>query len=367
MARSAERYLTVVKHHLQLIALAALLALGACRKDPASDTPEVAGPTPFQLDIPDWALAQAQPMHIPASNPMTVEGVALGRKLFYEEALSDDYSMSCASCHQQAHAFTDPRRFSEGTNGALGGRNSMAVQNPLWSHVFFWDGRAASLEMQAFAPVTNPVEMRNTWPVVEQRLRMLPEYPELFRRAFGTDRIDSVRVVMAIAQFERTFLSFNSRFDRYHFGGDSSALNEQEERGRVLFFNDAQCSQCHALPLFEDHALRNIGLDFSPPDGGLAEVTGLANDRGKFKVNSLRNIELTAPYMHDGRFATLEQVMRFYADSVVLNAPNLDIHMGAWTSGVMDLDEQDQADLVAFMRTLTDQGFVTNPALSDPD
>lgn len=352
------------------ILVVVLLAMGAiaCRKDeglPGTTVPT--GPTPLQLNVPAWALAQIHPIYLPADNPLTVEGVALGRKLFYEEALSDDYTMSCASCHQQAHAFSDPRRFSPGTDGSIGRRNSMPVQNALWDHFFFWDGRAGTLEDQAFKPVTNPVEMRNSWPVVEQRLRLLPEYPELFRRAFGTAAIDSVRIVQAIAQFERTLLSFDSRFDRFYFGGDSSALNEQEKRGRTLFFNEAQCSQCHMLPNFQDHAFRNIGLEFSPVDGGLAEVTGLTEDRGKFKVNSLRNIELTAPYMHDGRFATLEEVVRFYADSVVLSTPNLDNHMGAWTSGAMDLDEQEQADLVAFLRTLTDPSFVSNAAFSDPD
>jgi cytochrome c peroxidase len=357
--------LTTVTRRIPFVIIAVVLALAACRKDPETDSQS--GPTPYNLDIPAWALAQIHPLNIPADNPMTVEGVALGRKLFYEEALSDNYSMSCASCHQQAHAFTDPRRFSEGTNGALGTRNSMPVQNMLWDHLFFWDGRAHSLEAQALAPVTNPVEMRNTWPVVEQRLRMIDGYPEMFRAAFGTDGIDSVRAVKAIAQFERTFLSYGSRFDRFYFQGDSSALTDQEKRGRTLFFNEAQCSQCHMLPNFQDHALRNIGLDHSPVDPGLAGITGLPADRGKFKVNTLRNIELTAPYMHDGRFATLEEVMVFYADSVVLSTPNLDNHMGAWTSGAMDLDEQDQADLVAFMRALTDEAFVTNPAFSDPD
>ncbi|MBK8499503.1 MAG: c-type cytochrome [Flavobacteriales bacterium] len=347
-----------------------LFAIGAlaCRKDEVIlQEAASSGPTPLQLNVPAWAMAQIHPIYLPADNPLTVEGVALGRKLFYEEALSDDYTMSCASCHQQAHAFSDPRRFSPGTDGSLGRRNSMPVQNMLWDHFFFWDGRVGTLEEQAFKPVTNPVEMRNSWPVVEQRLRLLPDYPELFRRAFGTSAIDSVRIVRAIAQFERTLLSFESRFDRFYFGGDSSALDAQEKRGRNLFFNEAQCSQCHMLPNFQDHAFRNIGLAASPLDAGRAEVTGLSADREKFKVNSLRNIELTAPYMHDGRFATLEDVVRFYADSVVLSTPNLDNHMGAWTSGAMDLDEQERADLVAFLLTLTDPSFVTNPAFSDPD
>lgn len=348
------------------IALACALLATACRKDPALESPEAStGPTPLDLAIPAWALAQPHPINLPISNPLTVEGVALGRRLFYEKALSDNYTLSCASCHQQEHAFSDPRRFSPGTDGSMGTRNSMPIQNMAWDHFFFWDGRAASLEAQALAPVTNHREMRNTWPVVEERLRRLPDYPELFRRAFGTPDIDSMRVVQAIAQFERTLLSFDSPFDRYFYGGDSSALTPAQRRGWELFTGEAQCDLCHMPPLFQDHALRNVGLP-PGPDGGLAEVSGLTQDRGRFKVNSLRNISLTAPYMHDGRYATLEEVVRFYADSVVLSTPNLDNHMWPWTGGQIDLDEQDRADLVAFMHALTDQRFVTDPAFSDP-
>ena len=351
---------------LIVFALISTVMVG-CRKDPAmEDATGSTGPTPLELNIPDWALAQIHPLNIPADNPTTVEGVALGRRLFYEKALSDNYTMSCASCHQQAHAFTDPLRFSVGTDGSMGTRNSMSVQNTLWDNFFFWDGRAASLEQQALGPVKNPIELRNTWPVVEQRIRLLPEYPELFRAAFGSTDIDSVRITKAIAQFERTLLSFGSRFDRYHYEGDSSALNAQEKRGRSLFLNDGHCAQCHALPNFQDNALRNIGLDITPPDDGLAAVTGISTDRGKFKNTTLRNIALTAPYMHDGRFETLEQVVAFYADSVEGSTPNLDNHMNVFLNGTVDLDAQDQADLVAFLRALTDSAFVTNPAFSDP-
>lgn len=347
--------------------LVALLALGACRKDPAIERADAfTGPTPLALEIPAWALNQPHPLQIPATNPLTVEGVALGRKLFYEKALSDNYSLSCGSCHRQEFAFSDPRRFSLGTDGSVGRRQSMPIQNMLWDHAFFWDGRAASLEEQAFGPVANHLEMRNAWPVVEERLRRLPEYPLLFARAFGSPGIDSVRVVKAIAQFERTLLSFDSPFDRYYYGGDAGAMTDAQVRGMDLFFGEAQCVLCHMAPLFQDHDFRNIGLP-PGPDQGRAEITGVTSDRGRFKVNSVRNIALTAPYMHDGRFATLEEVIDFYADSVVLSTPNLDNHMWPWTGGQIDLDAQERADLKAFMEALTDQRFVTNPAFSDPN
>jgi cytochrome c peroxidase len=345
----------------------AMLLLAACRKDPAleSEAP-FASPTPLTLELPAWTLNIQHPMMLPADNPLTVEGVQLGRRLFYEKALSDNYSLSCASCHQQAHAFSDPQRFSLGTDGSEGRRQSMPIQNTLWDHAFFWDGRAASLEEQALGPVVNHVEMRNTWPVVEDRLRWLPGYAALFTRAFGSPGIDSMRVVKAIAQFERTLLSFDSPFDRFFYEGQPYAMSQAQLRGMDVFFGEGQCDLCHRPPLFQDHDLRNIGLP-PGPDQGLAEITGLVGDRGRFKVNSLRNIALTAPYMHDGRYATLEEVIDFYADSVNINEPNLDNHMWPWTGGQIDLDAQERADLKDFMEALTDQRFVTNPAFSDPN
>lgn len=325
------------------------------------------GPTPLALNTPAWAEDGVHPLNIPANNPITVEGVALGRKLFYEKALSNDYSMACASCHRQEHAFSDPRRFSVGTDGSLGRRNSPPIQNLAWDHGFFWDTRAASLEAQAFGPVRDHAEMRNTWPVVEDRLRAHPAYPELFAKAFGTPHIDSVRVVMAIAQFERTLLSFNSPYDRFVHRGETDAMSEQQQRGMALFFGDAHCNDCHLAPRFNDHGLQNIGLGRPDEDTGLMEVTGNEADRGRFKNIGLRNVAVSAPYMHDGRFNTLEEVVDFYADDVDLSTPNLDVHMFGWTLGMVDLDQQERADLVAFLHALTDEEFLTNPAFSEPD
>lgn len=340
--------------------------LHACRRDESLARPQIAGTTPLALDIPAWAIDPVHPVQIPADNPLTVEGVALGRMLFYEKALSNDFSMSCGTCHRQEHAFSDTAKFSVGTDGSLGRRNAMAVVNLAWDHLFFWDGRDPSLEMQALRPVVDHLEMRNTWPVVVDRLRAHPTYPALFEQVFGTPGIDSMRVVKAIAQFERTLLSFNSPFDRYQYMGDSTALTEQQKRGMDLFFGAAHCGDCHHAPLFHDFAIRNNGLGFDPADTGLGEVTGSPQDNWRFKVTTLRNIEVTPPYMHNGRHPTLEQVVDFYAEGVQTGMPTLDSHMMPWVGGQIDLDAQDRADLVAFMKALTDTEFLTKPAFSDP-
>lgn len=360
----------MLRHTIGVLAgLAVLMTwLSACRKDPQWEKDELDPPaTPYMLDLPAWANDEFYPIHLPQSNPLTVEGVALGRKLFYEEALSNDYSMSCASCHQQAHAFSDPRRFSVGTDGSIGRRNSMPIQNLAWDHGFFWDMRATSLEEQAFGPVRHHAEMRNSWPVVVERLNGHPEYPRLFKRAFGTEVIDSMLVVKAIAQFERTLVSYRSPYDRFVHQGDSTALSEQQQRGMALFFGDAHCNDCHTGPRFNDHNVQNIGLGDLNGDGGLMEVTGNPLDLGRFKNIGIRNVAVSGPYMHDGRFATLEEVMEFYARNVDLTTPNLDEHMFAWVFGWIDLDQQEREDIIAFLHALTDEGFLTDPAFSDPE
>ena len=348
------------------VLLIAFAAITACRKDPAMTSATAS--IPYEPDLPAWLLdSTTYRWHTPQDNPSTVAGVELGRKLFHEVALSDDFSMSCATCHVQADGFSDIRQFSIGTNGAVGRRQAMSVFNLAWDALFFWDGRSTSLEDQAFRPVVDPSEMRNSWPTVVARLQAHQEYPGLFERAFGTSIIDSVNVVRAIAQFERSLISLQSRFDRFRYLGDSTALDEQEQRGMNLFMRGAHCADCHHEPLMADHGLRNNGLDLIFADQGAAEVTNNPAHAGRFKVPTLRNIELTPPYMHDARFATLEAVVDFYANDVQLESPGLDNHMLPWVAGQVQLDEQDRLDLVAFLRTLTDEAFATNPAFSDPN
>lgn len=341
------------------LALLAMLIAAACKKE------LIYNPTAYTVPLPAWAPGNIPAMHVPVDNPLTVEGIALGRKLFYEKKLSNDFTMACATCHKQENAFDDPRRFSQGTNGAFGDRNAMAIVNLAWDEDFFWDGRRSSLEGQAHDPVTNPIEMRMDWPTVVQRLQADPEYPNLFFYAFGTSIIDSTLVTKAIAQFERTLVSFNSPFDRYFFAGDTNALTAQEKRGLDIF-NQNFCGTCHSEPTFSGHGFfANNGLDDVFADSGRAKVTHLPQDLGLFKVPTLRNIGVTAPYMHDGRFATLEEVVQHYDRDVRSHSPNLHNHMIPYLGGLV-LSLQDKADLVAFLNALTDTEFLTNPNFADP-
>ncbi|MCS6991992.1 MAG: cytochrome-c peroxidase [Chitinophagales bacterium] len=336
------------------------ILLMACSKDSQSFEP-----TPLNLSYPSWVEQYVGKPHLPADNPLTVEGFELGRRLFYDTRLSADGSMSCASCHQQQYSFDDNRAFSIGVDGTVGKRNAMPLINLAWSKSFFWDGRRPSLELQAHDPVVSPSELKNTWPQVVARLQADPEIVERFFRAFGSRSIDSTLIVKAIAQFERTLISFNSRYDRYVYQNDTLALTEQERRGYQIFLNEGLCNHCHTEPLFTDQAFRNNGLDAVPADAGRGGVTGNPADFGTFKVPTLRNIALTAPYMHDGRFQTLEEVVQHYSDGIVPHSPNLDVHLQGVGTGVA-LTAQQQADLVAFLRALTDSTFISNTAFQNP-
>ncbi|MBX2973091.1 MAG: c-type cytochrome [Flavobacteriales bacterium] len=354
-------------HKPLVFAIVALFVLAnACAVKHTAQRSVHAGPTPYVLRHPPWAVDSAHRVNIPYDNPTTVEGVALGRRLFYETALSRDNDLSCGSCHVQRHAFSDPRRYSIGMDGQQGTRNAMALVNLAWSHFFFWDARALTIELQAFEPVRDHRELFNAWPEIIQRLKERPGYDELFDAAFGTMAYDSLHVVYALAQFERTLISFDSPFDRFHYGCDSTALTPAQQRGKDLFFGRAHCMDCHELPVFQDHTVINIGLDSTITDPGMGGHTGKAWHMGRFKTPTLRNIAASAPYMHDGRFATLREVVDLYADGVHLNTPNFDDHMFAWKLGVVKLDERDRDDLVQFMEALTDTAFLTDPAFGPP-
>lgn len=351
---------------LRAVLIGLWLVVAACHQPPQQA--RGTGPTPLRLELPAWALADTTlRLGFPYDNPLTVEGAALGRSLFHERALSADGSLSCASCHIQRFAFADSARFSRGMTGLRTARNSMPLMNLAWDHFFFWDARALSLELQAFEPVTAHRELASRWSEVSQRLAQDPRYPPLFAAAFGDARIDSLRIAFALAQFERTLISLNSRFDRWFHLKQADALTAQERRGKDLFFTRAHCVDCHEPPLFKGHHVVNIGLDSVPTDPGMGGRTGLPWHQGRFKTPSLRNIAVTAPYMHDGRFATLEQVVDFYADGVNTASPTLDEHMGPWRRGEVRLSRQDRADLVAFLRTLTDSAFLAEPAFGPHD
>ena len=343
----------------------AVVAMG-CNQDDCEDF----NPTPYVLQIPE-GLPSMDPF-IPADNPMTVEGVALGRKLFYDPLLSDDNSQSCGTCHLQEHGFAEPQQHSVGIDGSVGTRNAMALINLGWNpNGFFWDGRAATLEDLVFQPVTNPIEMNTTWPEVEAKLNENEEYRVMFAEAFNIEVIDSVHVSKAIAQFLRTLISANSKFDQYSYQ-QSVSLSNDELAGLVLFQSNegADCFHCHTLGgHFTTNEFQNNGMDVDvSADEGRYLVTGDENDKGKFRVPTLRNIELTAPYMHDGRFFTLQEVLDHYSEHVQATSPNIDFsNMQHAEAGGVQLEEFEKQQLLAFLKTLTDPSFVNNPELSDPN
>jgi len=337
-------------------------------------------PETERYPLPDLP-AHFRAIPLDPTNLPTKQGVALGRKLFHDKILSGDFSQSCASCHNPELSFNDNKSFSLGIDGIPGRRNAMTLVNLPWYTSFFWDGRAANLPEQAIEPVPNPIEMHLPWEEAVARLKGHPEYPDLFYAAFGTKDITKELTAKAIAQFETILLSFNSPFDRY-MSGDSSALNESARRGRQIFLTErGDCFHCHVtseLFIHPSRAFGNNGLDeIDFPDDfadlGRGEVTGLDNDKGKFKIPTLRNLAFTAPYMHDGRFATLEEVIDFYdqgpkispsLDSIMITESNrrlIDLgHYG------LNLSTQDKQDLKNFLLSLSDTSFVHNPDFRAP-
>ena len=320
--------------------------------------------TPSPLEIPQLFEDNILAPVIPIDNPQTIEGVALGKKLFFDTILSENNTQACVDCHAPENAFTDSDRFSDGVDGVFGARNSMPLFNLAWNYdeKFFWDGNTFSLEHQAFVPVTDPIEMKSKWTEVETKLQQHPDYPNLFEEAFGTSTIDSSLVTKAIAQFERTLISANSKFDRFLIG--NAELTPQEQNGFNIFMDESKgdCFHCHGSdknPLWTDNIFHNNGLDETFSDLGLGAVTGDPADNGKFKSPSLRNLEFTAPYMHDGRFATLEDVINHYSEGLK-NSSTIDPLMKKVGQGGVGLLDKDKADLKAFLLSLSDYNFIKN-------
>lgn len=311
----------------------------------------------------------------PNSNPITDIGATLGRVLFYDKQLSANNTISCASCHLQENGFSDPGQFSVGFEGGLTGRNSMGLANARFYEDgrFFWDERAESLEEQVLLPIQDEIEMGLTLNEMEQKLQAEDYYQILFRMVYGDEEVTANRVSLALAQFVRSMVSYQSRFDE-----GLAQVNDEEDnfpnftasenRGKQLFFsNQTRCSDCHHTNAFVGDAARNNGLDAVLVDLGVGGVTGNNNDRGEFKVNSLRNIALTAPYMHDGRFASLAEVVEHY-NSGVQNSPDLDNRLRNNNNMVrrLNLSDADKQALVDFMETLTDENFINDEKFSDP-
>lgn len=351
-----------------------LLLLGGCD---CGTAPQDWDPTPYDLEIPPFF----PPMDIPADNPLTVEGVALGRLLFWETNLSSDGSMSCGSCHMPEHSFAEATPYSTGVTGAIGTRNAMALLNLGWSNAFLWDGRMPSLEDQIRDPISHPDEMNLPWPEATSRLQAQveqPNYPQLFWDAFGSEEITEDLTVQAIAQFVRTMISSDSKFDHWRRG--ELDLTDSEYSGYQIFLREGgdpenvpggqfggDCFHCHgeAGLQFTDHLFHNNGLDsVFLMDPGHAWVSGNPLDSGKFRTPTLRNVALSAPYMHDGRFGTLEEVIDHYNAGGVPSS-TLDPFM-KYSYGGLSLAPSQKADLLAFLHTLTDTAFTQNPAFQNP-
>ena len=326
-------------------------------------------PIPYNLKIPTLFADKLIAPIIPTNNPLTEEGIALGKKLFFDKILSGNGTQSCATCHDPQKAFTDDRQFSDGIDGIFGNRNSMPLFNLAWNfdERFFWDGRALSIERQAFEPVTNLIEMHANWAIVANKLQEHSEYPILFKQAFGTLTIDSTLVTKAIAQFERTIISGNSKFDQFLRG--ETTLTTEEQNGFDIFMDEARgdCFHCHGSnnnPLWTDNSFHNNGLDTTFSDLGLGAITGDPADNGKFKSPSIRNLVYTAPYMHDGRFSTIEEVINHYSEGLKPSA-TIDPLMKKVNNGGVNLSAKDKADLKAFLLSLSDLDFINNSNLQE--
>lgn len=296
------------------------------------------------------------PVPLAADNPVTAETVALGKKLFFSTALSADATISCASCHDPNAGFADSRRFSVGVGGKLGTRNAPPILNAAYNKAQFWDGRAASLEAQASGPMMNALEMAHTPKGVERRLAEDPELRPLFNAAFGPGPVTLAQVTYALAAYERTIVRANSPFDRYLYGGDSKAMSESARRGLRLFRGVANCSSCHLVgeknALFTDNQFHNLGVGMNAEgeltDLGRYEVTHRDGDQGAFKTPSLRNVVLTAPYMHDGSLKTLKEVVDFY-----VGGGNANPYRDKLIQPLTNLTKQERSDLIAFLESLT--------------
>ncbi len=309
----------------------------------------------------DFPVNFPKPVYTFKDNTPTPAEFTLGRKLFYDPILSRDSSISCGFCHQRIAAFAHfDHPISHGINGLLGKRNVPPLQNLIWQNSFMWDGGVNNLEVQPISPITNHVEMAEDLGHIITKLKRNKTYAAMFNDAFGDTIINSQRLLKVLAQFTGLMVSNNSRYDKYLRGEDT--LSAAELHGLKLFRDN--CAQCHKEPLFTDNSYRNNGLKYDSTfhDSGRMAITGNKIDFMKFRVPSLRNIEMTYPYMHDGRFHTLKQVLDHYTQTFI-RTPTLD---GILVKGI-SLSEQDKTDVISFLKTLTDKTFLYDRRFADPN
>jgi cytochrome c peroxidase len=356
---------------LTVLAICSLTVyLSACKKDVKNEQPVEQDKTPYQLTYGRFPAPQ-----IAQDNPLTMAGVQLGKMLFYEPMLSSNGQMTCASCHNQANAFDDTARFSTGVRGLKGGRQAMAIFNMAWNtNNFFWDGRAELLRHQSVLPIQDPLEMDEKISNVIAKLSNNTTYTDQFIKAFGSNSINELSISLALEQFMNSIVSYQSKYDDYLAGNVN--LTPTEDRGRKLFFREynqfipdssgADCAHCHGGFNFENDRYMNNGLDASFKDSGRVKVTGNTRDLGAFKVVSLRNIALTAPYMHDGRFNTLLAVLNHY-DNGLQASNTIDPALEQTRGTGLRLKNQDKLDIIAFLNTLTDYKFINNKEYANPN
>lgn len=383
-----------------LLVVSGLLFLQACQKSSEPGPPPPGGgtsggpklpPTPFDYvnanaDIPAYIknFIAANPVLdiTPADNPITNDGATLGRVLFYDKSLSQNNTIACASCHHQDKGFVDGEKFSKGFENGLTRRNSMPIVNLRYfgTKAMFWDLRAATLEEQVLMPIQDHIEMGiPSLTALTDKLKAISYYPSLFNKAFGSTEITSGKIAKALAQFIRSIVSFDSKFDK---GLDNDFANfSVAEKAGMQQFKQLNCSECHSdlgthfsgpkitmIP-FQNIGLNigfgaNNGLDVTYTDNGIGERTGLAQDMGTFKMPSLRNVELTAPYMHDGRFATLEEVLTHYQSGIKNNSNvGIQLPIGGYAASLTD---QNKANIILFLKTLTGTNIVSDVKYSDP-
>lgn len=340
-----------------LVLISTVIVFSRCGKE---DEPDF----PYNLSIP----AKFPKPIIPADNPLTVAGVKLGRKLFYDKRLSINNQLSCAGCHKPHLAFADDARYSTGAEGAIGTINAPSLINMTWYSRFFWDGRAKSLEEQVLEPIQNPIEMHETLAGVVAKVQADVQYGTLFKKAFGSSTVTAERIAKAIAQFERTMISGGtSTYDRFLQSGNPKVFTEEEYEGYLLFFSETgDCFHCHGGALTTSTKFENNGLESTIDSTGIGPVIHNSDSDGMFQVPTLRNAVFTAPYMHDGRFNTLEEVIEHYnsglQDSRTLH-PKLKIKVD---EGGLQLTEEQKKQLLAFLKTMTDTAFLTRSDLQQP-
>jgi len=341
--------------------------------------PQISQPSPLKpLYLPPTYTPYAFKMsasfpipELPRDNPLIVERVTLGDKLFHDDALSRTHTVSCSTCHQADYAFAEPRPLSHGVDNRVGRRNAMPLFNLAWKSEFFWDGRAPSLRIQSLLPIRDHREMDTTLGQMVQNVAAKPEYAALFTAAYGTPEISVGRISLALEQYVLTLTSFDSKFDRALRG--QAQFTDEEKHGLQLFTTEydprtrqygADCFHCHGGPLFTDHQFHNNGLDDLPlADLGRGAITREPSDNGKFATPSLRNVALTAPYMHDGRFKTLEEVVEHY-NRGVHRTDTLDPNLAKHPAAGLQLSDADKRALVAFLKTLTDPQYLAGPQVN---